>query len=820
MAVAADVFFGEPTKELELAGRDRDEREDDDGVPAARDPRSGRAAAGPRRDGRVGGRGHAPAGAVHDAGGDRPPAALPRDARRGRPERRGRGELARLGAAATRPRPLRRARLHEPEPGPPRPARLDGRVLPGEAAAVHGPAAASGRRRRRRPSGGVGSPTICATCTVRRSSRSAWPRSAEIRPERLEVDATGSRFPRPGSTSRRACAGSSTSRTSSGPSPRGCCSTSTRTRSPRESRASRAFPGASRRSTRASRSPSLVDYAHTPDSLATVLRAARGLGGGRVHRRLRRGWRSRPRQARADGEGRDGPRRRHDRDLRQPALRGAARDHRGRAQGTGVDVEIDPDRRGAIARAISLARAGDVVVIAGKGHEQGQDVGGVVTPFRRPRGRPRGRCAAHPHDPACLRRDRRAPARPARRRRRGRHGDARHGRLARRRPGRPLRRAERRGRLRRGAHVRAARRHSSPTTRRRRSPRSQPRPLEERRARSWRSSGRPGRRRRRTYSARCAQPHAPTIWAERSLNNEVGLPLTVLRLEPDTRDPRHRDGDARHRADSGAMRHREARRGRGPAHRAGASRAPRQRRARGGGERRGDRGPAARRHGGRPGGLRRARAVPDARGRPHTSLRLGRRREPATGSPASVWTARSSSSSSPSRSAISPRTRSRRCTRTPRSGSRSTASTRESPRSASLLARRGDAASGGWVRRERRLQRQPELAARRARAPRRARRAAAALGDPRRDGRARRDGSWYHRELGERRRELAIEVIGVGEAARAYEPAAWAATPARRRDARERVGPGDAVLVKASRAVGLEGIADEITNFARAWSPS
>ena len=79
----------------------------------------------------------------------------------------------------------------------------------------------------------------------------------------------------------------------------------------------------------------------------------------------------------------------------------------------------------------------------------------------------------------------------------------------------------------------------------------------------------------------------------------------------------------------------------------------------------------------------------------------------------------------------------------------------------------------------------------------------------------------YHRELGERARELGIEVIGVGDAARAYEPAAWAATPAGAvAIARERIGPGDAVLVKASRAVGLEGIADEITNFARAWSPS
>ena len=50
-------------------------------------------------------------------------------------------------------------------------------------------------------------------------------------------------------------------------------------------------------------------------------------------------------------------------------------------QGAGLDVEIDPDRRSAIGRAISLADVGDVVVIAGKGHEQGQDIAGVVRPF-------------------------------------------------------------------------------------------------------------------------------------------------------------------------------------------------------------------------------------------------------------------------------------------------------------------------------------------------------------------------------------------------------------------------------------------------------
>jgi len=50
-------------------------------------------------------------------------------------------------------------------------------------------------------------------------------------------------------------------------------------------------------------------------------------------------------------------------------------------QGAGLDVEIDPDRRSAIARALALATPGDVVVIAGKGHEQGQEIAGVVHPF-------------------------------------------------------------------------------------------------------------------------------------------------------------------------------------------------------------------------------------------------------------------------------------------------------------------------------------------------------------------------------------------------------------------------------------------------------
>jgi UDP-N-acetylmuramoyl-tripeptide--D-alanyl-D-alanine ligase len=79
----------------------------------------------------------------------------------------------------------------------------------------------------------------------------------------------------------------------------------------------------------------------------------------------------------------------------------------------------------------------------------------------------------------------------------------------------------------------------------------------------------------------------------------------------------------------------------------------------------------------------------------------------------------------------------------------------------------------------------------------------------------------YHRQIGELAAELGVKVIGVGSHARAYGPTVCTAGVEEAIEvARSLVQPGDAVLVKASRAVGLEGIADEITNFARAWSPS
>ena len=125
----------------------------------------------------------------------------------------------------------------------------------------------------------------------------------------------------------------------------------------------------------------IVDYAHTPDSLDNVLRTARDLADGRVlvvfgaGGDRDRGKRPLMGKVAADLADvvvvtSDNPRSEQPLAIIQDVL-----------QGAGTDVEIDPDRRSAIARAISLADEGDVVVIAGKGHEQGQEVAGEKLPF-------------------------------------------------------------------------------------------------------------------------------------------------------------------------------------------------------------------------------------------------------------------------------------------------------------------------------------------------------------------------------------------------------------------------------------------------------
>ncbi|MFL5848670.1 MAG: UDP-N-acetylmuramoyl-L-alanyl-D-glutamate--2,6-diaminopimelate ligase [Solirubrobacteraceae bacterium] len=119
----------------------------------------------------------------------------------------------------------------------------------------------------------------------------------------------------------------------------------------------------------------LVDYAHTPDSLENVLRAARELTDGRVivvfgaggdRDRGKRPLMGRVARALADRVvvTSDNPRSEDPETIIAQILDGT---------GEGAEVEAIVDRREAIARAIELAGAGDVVVIAGKGHEQGQE---------------------------------------------------------------------------------------------------------------------------------------------------------------------------------------------------------------------------------------------------------------------------------------------------------------------------------------------------------------------------------------------------------------------------------------------------------------
>jgi UDP-N-acetylmuramoyl-L-alanyl-D-glutamate--2,6-diaminopimelate ligase len=125
----------------------------------------------------------------------------------------------------------------------------------------------------------------------------------------------------------------------------------------------------------------LVDYAHTPDSLDNVLRAAREVAAGRVlvvfgaGGDRDRGKRPLMGKVAADLADvvvvtSDNPRSEEPLAIIQDVL-----------QGTGTDVEIDPDRRSAISRVLTLAEEGDVVVIAGKGHEQGQEIGAEKLPF-------------------------------------------------------------------------------------------------------------------------------------------------------------------------------------------------------------------------------------------------------------------------------------------------------------------------------------------------------------------------------------------------------------------------------------------------------
>jgi UDP-N-acetylmuramoyl-L-alanyl-D-glutamate--2,6-diaminopimelate ligase len=117
----------------------------------------------------------------------------------------------------------------------------------------------------------------------------------------------------------------------------------------------------------------LVDYAHTPEALENVLRAAREVTQGRLHVVFGAGGdRDRGKRPKMGDAARrladrvlvtsDNPRSEDPETIIDEVMAGA-----------GTGAERITDRRAAIARAIETAAPGDVVIIAGKGHEQGQE---------------------------------------------------------------------------------------------------------------------------------------------------------------------------------------------------------------------------------------------------------------------------------------------------------------------------------------------------------------------------------------------------------------------------------------------------------------
>lgn len=127
----------------------------------------------------------------------------------------------------------------------------------------------------------------------------------------------------------------------------------------------------------------IVDYAHTPDGLEEVIAAARAVGSGRVLVVFGcggdRDHAKRPRMGAVAASladrvvvTSDNPRTESPQAIISDVMSGITDRSR---------VLVEPDRATAIALAIQEARAGDVVVVAGKGHETTQTIGDTAVPF-------------------------------------------------------------------------------------------------------------------------------------------------------------------------------------------------------------------------------------------------------------------------------------------------------------------------------------------------------------------------------------------------------------------------------------------------------
>jgi UDP-N-acetylmuramoyl-L-alanyl-D-glutamate--2,6-diaminopimelate ligase len=132
----------------------------------------------------------------------------------------------------------------------------------------------------------------------------------------------------------------------------------------------------------------VVDYAHKTDAVESVLRALRTTTDGRIHAVLgcggdrdhtKRGPMGAAVARLADTAvlTSDNPRSEDPLAILAAMLNGAAEVPAGQRG----HVIVEPDRAAAIAAAVARARPGDVVLVAGKGHEQGQDIAGEVRPF-------------------------------------------------------------------------------------------------------------------------------------------------------------------------------------------------------------------------------------------------------------------------------------------------------------------------------------------------------------------------------------------------------------------------------------------------------
>ncbi len=129
----------------------------------------------------------------------------------------------------------------------------------------------------------------------------------------------------------------------------------------------------------------LVDYAHTPDSVENVLRAARRLTEGRLIAVFGAGGdrdkAKRPLMGRAGGVLSDLAIVTSDNPRSEDPEAIVAEVAAGAREGD-AELIVEVDRQAAIALALGRARRGDTVVIAGKGHEQGQEFeGGRKIPF-------------------------------------------------------------------------------------------------------------------------------------------------------------------------------------------------------------------------------------------------------------------------------------------------------------------------------------------------------------------------------------------------------------------------------------------------------